>query len=343
VVPGQYTSTETVPAGWVLTGVSCDDGNSTGDTGTATATFNVEPGETVKCTFENTKQGLVTVFKTTNEVVDPTKDISFTLYDSTETELETLSTLNDVDGLLEFTTFLVPGDTYTMCENPVPAGYTAEFYYNGQMVDPYSGPPGAENPTGEVQCYDFTVVPGETGEFMVENSFPGGAPRTPGYWKNWNVCSGGNQAATAEALGGAAEGVYILENLLPKLVGDLTVDTCEVGILVLDARKQAGNNKKMSSDAAYGLARDYLAAQLNLMAGACVAEQTFDVPGVGDDLTFEQVLMAAQELLVAQEYNGTANYLGPKDKSGDRQIALTLAGIIDDYNNEEFCDGTDSH
>src|SRR3989454_871134 len=55
VAPGQYTSTETVPAGWVLTSISCDDTNSTGNVGTATATFNAEAGETVTCTFTNTR------------------------------------------------------------------------------------------------------------------------------------------------------------------------------------------------------------------------------------------------------------------------------------------------
>src|SRR5437016_7850972 len=55
VAPGQYTSTETVPAGWALTSISCDDTNSTGNVGTATATFNAEAGETVTCTFTNTK------------------------------------------------------------------------------------------------------------------------------------------------------------------------------------------------------------------------------------------------------------------------------------------------
>jgi hypothetical protein len=37
-----------------LTGISCNDGNSTGDIGTRTATYIVAPGETVTCTFTNT-------------------------------------------------------------------------------------------------------------------------------------------------------------------------------------------------------------------------------------------------------------------------------------------------
>src|SRR5437773_2355462 len=63
VAPGQYTSTETVPAGWALTSISCDDTNSTGNVGTATATFNAEAGETVTCTFTNTKGAAVIVKK----------------------------------------------------------------------------------------------------------------------------------------------------------------------------------------------------------------------------------------------------------------------------------------
>lgn len=54
VTPGQYSVVETVPISWTLSSIVCDDGNSTGDTGTATATFNVVEGQTVKCVFNNT-------------------------------------------------------------------------------------------------------------------------------------------------------------------------------------------------------------------------------------------------------------------------------------------------
>nr|MDA3934538.1 hypothetical protein [Gammaproteobacteria bacterium] len=51
---GTFTSTEALPAGWNLSSIVCDDTNSTGNTGTATATFNVEAGEAVRCVFTNT-------------------------------------------------------------------------------------------------------------------------------------------------------------------------------------------------------------------------------------------------------------------------------------------------
>jgi hypothetical protein len=57
LAPSSYTSTETVPAGWSLISIVCDDTDSTGDTGTATATFNLEGGETVTCVFTNAQQG----------------------------------------------------------------------------------------------------------------------------------------------------------------------------------------------------------------------------------------------------------------------------------------------
>ncbi|OGG47390.1 hypothetical protein A2671_01050, partial [Candidatus Kaiserbacteria bacterium RIFCSPHIGHO2_01_FULL_49_13] len=69
---GQYTSTETVPSSWDLTGISCDDSNSTGNTGTATATFNVESGETVTCVFTNQADANIIVQKQTDPEGDTT-------------------------------------------------------------------------------------------------------------------------------------------------------------------------------------------------------------------------------------------------------------------------------
>lgn len=59
--PGVFTSTETVPGGWWLFDIECNDGNSVGNTGTATATFNVTEGETVTCVFTNCSTASSTV------------------------------------------------------------------------------------------------------------------------------------------------------------------------------------------------------------------------------------------------------------------------------------------
>jgi hypothetical protein len=42
-----------VPAGWTLTDITCDDTDSSGDTATGVASFEVDPGETVRCVFTN--------------------------------------------------------------------------------------------------------------------------------------------------------------------------------------------------------------------------------------------------------------------------------------------------
>lgn len=51
--PGSYTVTEGLVPGFTLSAIVCDDGDSTGDTGTRTATAALAPGETVTCTFVN--------------------------------------------------------------------------------------------------------------------------------------------------------------------------------------------------------------------------------------------------------------------------------------------------
>ena len=63
LAPGTYAVTETVPAGWILQDLVCDDGASaspsSGDTATGEATIKIEAGETVTCTYTN--QQLATV------------------------------------------------------------------------------------------------------------------------------------------------------------------------------------------------------------------------------------------------------------------------------------------
>ncbi len=54
--PGTYTATEVVPDGWTLVSIACCDDDSSADLRTATATFEVNPGETVICTFTNRVQ-----------------------------------------------------------------------------------------------------------------------------------------------------------------------------------------------------------------------------------------------------------------------------------------------
>jgi hypothetical protein len=66
LTPGSYDVTETVPAGWDLTGLTCSDPDSgtTVDLGTATATIDLDDGEVVTCTFIDVQRGSITIAKT---------------------------------------------------------------------------------------------------------------------------------------------------------------------------------------------------------------------------------------------------------------------------------------
>ena len=63
VAPGNYSVSETVPAGWDLTSSACT--SSIGDTETP-GTIELDAGETVTCTFTNTKRGHIIVDKVTS-------------------------------------------------------------------------------------------------------------------------------------------------------------------------------------------------------------------------------------------------------------------------------------
>jgi uncharacterized repeat protein (TIGR01451 family) len=83
LAPGTYTSTEAPAAGFGLTLIACDDANSSGAVGTRTATFRVEAGETVKCTFTNARPGVgsITVSKSANPttLLEPGGPVTFSV------------------------------------------------------------------------------------------------------------------------------------------------------------------------------------------------------------------------------------------------------------------------
>ena len=68
LVPGTYTSTEADPGdAFDLGAIVCDDGQSatpsTVNLGSATATFKLDPGETITCVFTNVQRGTITIIK----------------------------------------------------------------------------------------------------------------------------------------------------------------------------------------------------------------------------------------------------------------------------------------
>jgi len=194
-------------------------------------------------------------------------------------------------------------------------------------------------------CVDFgagTTLPvtvGKTLHFLVDNSFPGGAPRTPGYWKNWNTCTTGGQAATAAANGGWQEGYWLLDDVLDPTIGGgivwddiqvddfiFTIDSCELGVNILGAiDNESGANR--NSDAAYTLAKHLFAAQLNFAAGAETCTAATDAA------------LAGETLLDSINFDGDGVFLASNDKRARAKYneALALAKTLDLYNNGELC------
>ena len=127
VDPGTYSASESVPAGWDLTNITCDDGNSSGSG--ATATFNVAAGEDVTCTFTNTKRSRLDVLKT-DDAGNVMEGVTFSLYiddaptggslggEDTDTGDDCTT---DASGACSFEN-LVPG-SYWVVEDAAPNGY----------------------------------------------------------------------------------------------------------------------------------------------------------------------------------------------------------------------------
>jgi len=333
VIPGEYTSTENDPRpNFDLIDLNCTESDAPNTTPTTTslaqrlASINVDPGETVECTYTNRARGMVDVLKYENNSTSYSTVWNFTLNGSgVNAQDSTPPALMDFGGVK-----LIPGEDYTLCETGVPVAWINTWYLNGQPVD-YNVPDG--NITNEDRCYTFQVEANQTAHFVIHNDYtpPGGETRTIGYWKNWTTCDGhGNQEATAAKNGGWEAGFWLLDDAIDPAknffgtnvyVGSYLIDSCEKGIAVLN-KEDFSNGKKMAGDAAYGLAAQLLAAELNYQAGA---QQCTSITNTISD---------ANALLTAIGFNGSGTYLkGGKSAKEQRAEANALAGILDNYNN----------
>jgi hypothetical protein len=211
------------------------------------------------------------------------------------------------------------------------------------VVIPYN--PNAKDATSEdlgTRCFAFgagssyPIPEGGVLTFQVINKFPGGEPRTPGYWKNWNRCTSGGQANNADRNGGRAKGYTLLEDILtsPGITwDDILVDSfvapitsCEQAVEILDQRVvtlngTVGDGKKIASDGARTLATHLLAAQLNGGNGACINQDIKDV------------ILKAETLLDKINFDGKKSTAYLTSKSADYAYALKLAAYLDAYNN----------
>jgi hypothetical protein len=304
-----YSLAETTPAGWDLTS-NCDDGSPV-------TNIDLAPGETVTCTFTNTKRGLARVVKTVNGAPPSgAQSFPFELRQGASpivagSVLESKSATATNGGAVDFTTTLVPDTTYALCETVMPGWMTT------------LGPPFyvVYNPSGDnsTVCTDFTVEPGQTRTFAIDNKPPpGGLARTIGFWKNWASCaaSKGKQRPVLDGTLAAADPAGITIGALTLHGGD-----CLKAVRLLD-KSTVNTGKKMASDPAFALAAQLLAAKLNVVAGAGTCPAA--VSAIND----------GQALLAAVHFDGIAH---DRLTAAQSTAANALAATLDLYDNNLLC------
>jgi hypothetical protein len=230
---------------------------------------------------------------------------------SAGTTLESADATAGNGGIINFTTKLVSGTTYTLCETVMPGWMTT------------LGPPFyvVYNPSGDnsTVCTDFSVSPSEVKSFAIDNKPPpGGLARTIGFWKNWASCSSssGKQKPVLDQTLAAAGPAGIAIGTLTLHTGD-----CTKAVRLLD-KSTIDTGKKMASDAAFNLAAQLLAAKLNAVAGAGTCPAA--VSAIND----------AQTLLAAIHFNGITH---DKLSAAQATQADSLATTLDRYNNDLLC------
>lgn len=325
---GTYTVTETLQTPeWRLTGI----GNPDSTAGTSSCTFTVNfpqdlTNKVFQCSFTNTQQGKAQVVKTEKGGV-PTQAFTFQLRQGATptangTTLETLATGAGV-GTLDFSTWLVPGATYQLCETVMPGWMTTLGTFVPGAFMPPDGVATNPNVDNSILCGNFTVTPGQTLVFTIDNTPPpGGRALTIGFWRNWASCkkSGGKQApvldqtmAKAEPTGIQIDSFYLHgSTATPNVAPD-----CAKAVNLLSKQNFNGVNK--ASDPLFNMAAQLMAAQLNLTAGA------YTCP------TVSSAVLQANALLTKYGFNGTS-YTG-KLSAADASLANSLAKRLDDYNN----------
>jgi hypothetical protein len=315
LTPGSgYSVSEQSQAGWDLTSATCTNGTP----GSITITL----GQTTSCTFTNTRRGLAQVVKTVNGA-RPSGAQSFTFQirqgASTTgggTTLEAGTATAENGGVINLTTKLVPTTTYQLCEQVMPGWMTT------------LGPPffTVFNPSGDnsVVCANFTVNPGETKSFAIDNRPPpGGLARGIGFWKNWASCasSKGNQKPVLDLtlqLGDIAIGSLVLHdgNQDPNVASD-----CVQAVRLL-SKQYINTGQNTATDPAFNLAAQLLAAKLNVQAGAGVCGAAVNA------------VNAAQTLLAGISFNGVTH---TAMTAAQVNQANSFATTLDMYNNNTLC------
>ncbi len=150
----------------------------------------------------------------------------------------------------------------------------------------------------------------------------GGDPRPPGYWAVWNTCAPDNRSAEAAASGGREAGWLLVDDVLadPGIgLGDHLLGSCEESVALLQGLSGAGGE---TSDPAFELAGQLLAAELNLTAGA-------ETCAVADE-----AVVGAHLLLSTANFDGVSASLLDAEAGGAVPRLVELLAV---YNSGQLC------
>jgi uncharacterized repeat protein (TIGR01451 family) len=299
-----------------------------------------------------TVMGLAKVIKTVSgQPPSGTQSFTFTLRQGADvtslgTTLETQVANAGNGGVLNFTTNLVPGSHYQMCEDVMPGWNTSlgtNLFVPGSMTTPTLPNPNVNNMT---VCTDFVAQAGQTATYTVDNTPPpGGRALTIGFWKNWASCTTSSTnkkpvldqtLAAATAMTTNPPGGLVVSAQNPGggwpnfaatyyliLKGSTSTPNsapdCAKAVNLMNKTTTDGKTK-MASDPLFNMAAQLVGAQLNYFAGA------------GKNGPTTANTMNAVLLLGKYGFNGLT--YSPKLSSADTAKANCLATQLDNYNND---------
>lgn len=237
VVPtGQYISTEGVKAGWELSSVVCDDGSSNtpsvGSTANRTATFNVEKGETVTCTFTNTKLGHIIVDK----VTDPALNAQIFNFDANGGSYADFS-LTDAQAPND--QGLLPG-AYSVTENTATGWQLTDL-----TCDDVNGSINLNTRTASLnleagETIHCTFTNTKLGTIIVKKeTLPDGSQASFNFTRNFGSANFALTDGTQDSVSSLLPGNYSVAETVPA-GWDLTSATCDDGSAVGSISLQAG-------------------------------------------------------------------------------------------------------
>ncbi|MFA4873373.1 MAG: SdrD B-like domain-containing protein [Patescibacteria group bacterium] len=124
IEPGIYEVSESLPSLWDLTNIECSDDNSEmGPVGSGMVSINLDPGESVTCTFTDTKRGKLIVQKTTYPAGDQTEFPIQILREYPGQGIITDGRTGIITDTQDKEFEIIPGGIYFVNEEPIPNGW----------------------------------------------------------------------------------------------------------------------------------------------------------------------------------------------------------------------------